>query len=168
MTENQNAKSKQLSARKKKVAIWNRRLAWVTLPMFLTGTVSYYLAVWQIYPDLKTFAGISSLVFILLFFAHSLFSVYLFGFPKFKRQIRVVHLYIGYVLFVFTLVSNSLIGLEPYHIIAYIIMWMSLIAHISLSVRFFLRRRSNRLPDPELSFFTVGNLLRDATTEGKE
>ena len=105
--------------------------------MFLTGTGSYYLAVWQIYPDLKTFAGISSLMFIPLFFAHSLFSVYLFGFPKFKRQIRVVHHYIGYVLFVFTLVSNSLIGLEPYHVIAYFIMWAFLIAHISLSIRFF-------------------------------
>jgi len=84
MTESQNAKSKRRAARKKKVAVWNRRLAWVTLPMFLASTISHYLSVWQMYPELMTFAGISTIVFIGLFFTHLLFSVCLFGFPNFK------------------------------------------------------------------------------------
>lgn len=138
--------------RKKQIAIWNRRLAWVTFPLFLISTFTYYAAKWGYYPNWMMFAGISSIFFILFFFAHTIFSIYLFGFPKFKWQIRVVHIYIGYLLFIFTLVSQSIIGLEPYHVIAYSIMWIVLIAHVSLSFRFMLKRNVKKVPEPSLNF----------------
>jgi hypothetical protein len=147
------------------VAVWNRRLAWITLPMFLLSTAAYYLPLWEITPGLKPYAIPLSLVFILLFFTHSLFSVYLFGLPKPRANIRVIHLYIGYLLFIFTLISNSIIGIEPYHIVAYVVMWIFLLAHISLSIRFFWLRSVKRRPAPELKFYTGGGIIRDASPE---
>lgn len=138
--------------RKKQIAVWNRRLAWITFPLFLISTVSTYLAMTKIYPDLMGVAGISSIIFILFFFAHTIFSVYLFGFPKFKWQIRVIHIYIGYLLFVFTLVSQSIIGFEPYHNIAYGLMWIFLLAHVSLSFRFMFKRNFKQKAEPSLDF----------------
>jgi hypothetical protein len=138
--------------RKKQIAIWNRRLAWVTFPLFLISTISTYLAVSKVYPDLMPFAVVISLIFILFFFAHTIGSIYLFGFPKFKWQVRVIHIYIGYLLFVFTLVSQSIIGIEPYHNIAYGLMWLFLISHVSLSFRFMYKRNVKRKEEPSLSF----------------
>ncbi len=138
--------------RKKQIAIWNRRLAWITFPLFLISTIVTYLYSGKIYPELKNLAIYSSLLFILCFFAHAIFSVYLFGFPKFKWQIRVVHIYIGYLLFVFTMLSQAIIGVEPYHNIAYGLMWMFLIAHVSLSFRFMLKRNVKKNAEPSLNF----------------
>ena len=133
------------------MAVWNRRLAWVTLPMLLVSTFAVYLL-----PNFKTFGVIASLIFIVLLFVHSFFSVYLFGFPRFRWQIRVVHIYIGYAIFVCTFVSQSIIGFEPYHNIFYALNWIFIIAHVALSTRFMLKRNVKKQPEPELSFYTGG------------
>mgnify|MGYP001334063586 FL=1 len=138
--------------RKKQIAVWNRRLAWVTFPLFLISTISTYLYSTKTYPEIVDVAIYSSIVFILCFFAHTIFGVYLFGFPKFKWQIRVVHIYIGYLLFIFTLLSQAIIGVEPYHNIAYGLMWLFLIAHVSLSFRFMLKRNVKKNVEPSLNF----------------
>lgn len=97
-------------------------------------------------------AIVTSILFMLCFFIHTIFGVYLFGFPKFKWQIRVVHIYIGYLLFIFTILSQAIIGAEPYHNIAYALMWLFLIAHVSLSFRFMLKRNYKKNAEPSLDF----------------
>jgi hypothetical protein len=149
---NHNEKSARRAARKKRVAIWNRRLAWVTLPFFLVSTISTYLVTSKTFPELMATAMVSSMVFILLFFAHTIFGVYLFGFPKLKWQIRVVHIYVGYLLFIFTILSQAIIGVEPYHNIAYGVMWVFLICHVGLSFRFMLKRNYKKNAEPSLRF----------------
>jgi hypothetical protein len=139
-------------SRKQQVAKWNRRLGWITFPTLVAGTILYYaprLGWWDIprWPG-DLFSGL----FPLLFFLHSLCSVYLFGFPKFRTNIRIVHIYIGYVVFVFTLASQSLIGVEPWHNITYAVMWLFVLLHVSLSVRFALQRNKKTLRDPQLAF----------------
>lgn len=99
-----------------------------------------------------TTAVVSSMVFILLFFAHTIFGVYLFGFPKLRWQIRVVHIYVGYLLFIFTILSQSIIGVEPYHNIAYGLMWVFLTIHVCLSFRFMFKRNYKKNAEPSLSF----------------
>lgn len=148
--------------RKKKIAVWNRRLAWITLPMLLISTFSVYAAQWNWFPSLLTLGIITSLIFILLLFTHSGFSVYLFGFPKFKWKIRIVHIYIGYGIFIFTMISQSIIGFEPYHNIAYAINWLLIIIHVTLSTRFMLKRNVKKQPEPELKYYTGGKIFRDA------
>ena len=152
---------KEKAKRKKTVAIWNRRLAWITLPMLLISTFCVYAAQWEWYPSLLTLGIITSLIFIVLLFLHSGCSVYLFGFPKFSWKIRILHIYIGYGIFVFTMISQSIIGFEPYHNITYAIMWALIIVHVSLSTRFMLKRNIRKAPEPELEFYTGGKIFRD-------
>jgi uncharacterized membrane protein len=136
--------------RKKQIAVWNRRLAWVTFPLFLISTITTYL--YASYPTLKQTAGISSMIFVLCFFVHTIFGVYLFGFPKFKWQIRVVHIYLGYLLFVVTILSQGIIKAEPFYRISYISMIILVLAHVSLSFRFMLKRNVKKIEEPSLNF----------------
>ncbi len=144
--------------KKKKNAVFNRRLAWITLFILIVMNVSTYADYFKLVTWLKTTSIISSMIFITLFFIHGLMSVYLFGFPKFKWQIRVVHIYIGYFLFAFTLLSQSLIGFEPFHIILFTFMWISIVAHVSLSIRFAVKRNVKKQPEPMLAFRGENNL----------
>lgn len=166
MSQNQNkTSSKNRAARKKKIAVWNRRLAWATLPLLLVSTFAVYAAKYDWISHLKMFGAITSLIFILLLLTHSAFSVYLFGFPKLRKNIRVAHIYIGYAIFVFTLISQSIIGFEPYHNISYALNWIFIAAHVALSTRFMVKRNFKKTPEPELQFYTSGSLFRDAIEE---
>ena len=138
--------------RKKQIAVWNRRLAWITLFVLIVMNVSVYSDYYKWVDWLHTTSIVTSGIFILLLLIHSIFSVYLFGFPKFKWQIRIVHIYIGYFLFISTFLSQSIIGFEPYHIIAYTLNWIFVVAHVSLSTRFMLKRNVKRQPEPLLDF----------------
>lgn len=95
--------------------------------------------------------------FILLFFVHAAASFYLYGIPKPRNQIRVIHVYIGYGVFLFTMISQS-IRSEPLHMITYIINWLFIVAHLALSVRFMLKRVTHQRVDP-LMDFSVGRKL---------
>jgi uncharacterized membrane protein len=136
--------------RKKQIAVWNRRLAWVTFPLFLIMMISSYLYV--DYPSLKMTAAISSMIFILGFFIHTIFGVYLFGFPKLKWQIRVIHIYLGYLVFVVTMLSQGVIRTEPYYRISYVLMIVLVLAHVALSFRFMFKRNYKRNVEPSLNF----------------
>ena len=71
-----------------------------------------------------------------------------------------VHVYIGYGVFIFTMVSQSVIGMEPLHMITYIINWAFIAAHIVLSFRFMLQRVRKSQVDPMLEL-TVSKRLRE-------
>lgn len=158
MSQNEESiKKTKRSARKKRIAVWNRRLAWITLPLLLISTFAVYASKdWM--PNLKSVGIWSSMIFILCLLLHSFFSVYLFGFPRFKWQIRVVHIYIGYAVFICTMISQSIIGFEPYHNIFYALNWVFIIAHVALSTRFMLKRNVKKQPEPELSFRSESSL----------
>ena len=158
----QNELSINRAAKKKKIAVWNRKLAWITLFILVAMNISVYADYYEWVTWLKLTGIISSTIFTLLLLIHSGFSVYLFGFPKFKWKIRVVHIYIGYFLFVFTFLSQSIIGFEPYHIIAYTLNWIFVVAHVALSIRFAIKRNVKNQPVPELTYYTGGKIFRDA------
>jgi hypothetical protein len=158
-------KAKARAARKKRVAVWNRRLAWVTFPTLVVGTLFYYGPAARWWPAAEWWGMALINIFTLMFLAHSVCSVYLFGFPKFKRNVRIYHIYIGYAVFVFTFLSQGLIGFEPYHKIAYAINWVFIIIHVSLSARFMLQRGKPKPRDPELAYYAGGKLLRDAAAD---
>lgn len=140
------------AARKKQIAVWNRRLAWLTLVVLVLMNLFVYGDYFGWLQGLRTPSIVFSMLFLLLLLIHSFFAVFLFGFPKFKWQIRVIHIYIGYFLFVFTFLSQSIIGFEPYHIIAYTLNWLLIVAHVALSIRFMLKRNWKHQPEPSLNF----------------
>ena len=148
----QNEISVRRPIRKKLIAAWNRRLAWVTVFVLVVMNVSVYADYFGLVTWLRTTGVVSSIIFILLLLVHSAFSVYLFGFPRFKWRIRVVHIYIGYCLFITTFLSQLIIGFEPYHIISYTLNWILILAHVALSTRFMLKRNVKGQPGPLLDF----------------
>lgn len=125
-------------------------------------TFSIYADKYQWFTGLKNIGTALSVVFIPMLLMHSFFSIYLFGFPKFRWQIRIFHIYIGYGIFIFTLTSQSIIGIEPYHSIAYLLNWLLIIVHVGLSTRFMLKRNFKKQPEKELPFYTGGKIIRDA------
>lgn len=143
---------------KKHVLVWNRRLAWVTFPTLVISTVLYYGARWGLLPITTAAGGMLSGIFTLMFLVHSAFAVYLFRFPRWRPNIRILHIYLGYVVFVLTLTSQSLIGHEPWHNIFYLTNWLFVLSHVALSTRFMLQRRyPRRRRDAELTNFASGH-----------
>jgi len=117
-------------ARKRTSAIWNRGLAWVIFVTLTVDTICYYGPGFdnrEIYAAAKTamssvyLTNIYASNIFLMFFLHAVASLYFYGIPKLHAHIRTVHVYIGYGVFIFTMVSQSLIGVEPIHMITYVI-----------------------------------------------
>lgn len=150
------------AAKKRAVMLANRRLGWVTFPMLIVSTLLAYL------DDRVTIADwlvtYSSIIFTLMFLIHSFLSVYLFGFPRPARVLRVVHIYIGYAVLVFTLAAQGVIGTEPLHTVLLVPMWTMIGAHVALGVRFAWRRRQRVSAEPELPLYLGGALVRDDAT----
>ncbi len=157
-------------ARKRKSAIWNRGLAWVIFVTLTIDTIAYYGAGFdnkEVYAAAKAAMSTAfvthlyaSNIYLMFFFVHAVASLYFYGIPKLHAHIRVVHVYIGYGVFIFTMVSQSVIGMEPLHMITYVINWAFIAAHIVLSFRFMLQRVRKAQVDPMLEL-TVSKRLRE-------
>ncbi|MFZ9857903.1 MAG: hypothetical protein ACO3F2_06170 [Roseiflexaceae bacterium] len=157
--EERNQLAEAQRGRKRKMAIGNRTLAWVIFFSLAIDTVAYYQEALGLQIDSWVHLTFSN-IYIMLFFIHAVASLYFYGIPKLRSHIRVVHVYIGYGVFVFTMVSQSLIGMEPIHMITYLINWGFIIAHIVLSIRFMLQRVRRQQLDPMLEL-TVSPHLRE-------
>jgi hypothetical protein len=165
------ALAEEQRARKRKSAIWNRGLAWVIFVTLTVDTICYYGAGFdnkEIYAAAKAAMSSAYLthiyasnIYLMFFFVHAVASLYFYGIPKLHAHIRTVHVYIGYGVFIFTMVSQSLIGVEPIHMITYVINWAFIVAHIVLSFRFMLQRVRKGHVDPMLEM-TVSKRLRGA------
>ena len=163
------ALAEEQRARKRKSAIWNRGLAWVIFVTLTVDTIAYYGAGFdnkEIYAAAKAAMSSAYLthiyasnIYLMFFFVHAVASLYFYGIPKLHAHIRTVHVYIGYGVFIFTMVSQSLIGMDPIHMITYVINWAFIAAHIVLSFRFMLQRVRKGQVDPMLEL-TVSKRLR--------
>ncbi len=156
--------------RKRKSAIWNRGLAWVIFVTLTIDTIAYYganfsdKAVYAAAKLAKSSAYMTHIyasnIYLMLFFVHAVASLYFYGIPRLRANIRAIHVYIGYGVFIFTMVSQSVIGMEPLHMITYVINWAFIAAHIVLSFRFMLQRVRRANVDPMLEL-TVSPHLRE-------
>lgn len=156
--------------RKRKSAIWNRGLAWVIFVSLTVDTIAYYgsnlndKAIYAAAKLAQSGAYVTHLyasnIYLMLFFVHAVASLYFYGIPRLRANIRAIHVYIGYGVFIFTMVSQSLIGMEPIHMITYVINWAFIAAHIVLSFRFMLQRVRRANVDPMLEL-TVSPHLRE-------
>lgn len=137
--------------RKRRLAVANRWMAWVMAPVLLVGTLAYYRDAIGLGAVLSETIdqGFNNL-FIMLFFVHATASFYFYGVPRPRANIRVAHVYIGYGVFLFTMVSQSLLGVEPIHMITYVVNWVFIAAHLALSLRFMLKRVTRQKQDPML------------------
>ncbi|MEI7772257.1 MAG: hypothetical protein WCI67_19865 [Chloroflexales bacterium] len=136
--------------RKRRLAVGNRYMAWVMAPLLIVGTLAFYRQPLGLTFLTKTIDSTANSAFLILFFIHATASFYFYGVPRPKPNIRVVHVYIGYGVFIFTMISQSFLHTEPLHIITYVLNWVFIGAHIALSIRFMLKRVTRQKQDPML------------------
>lgn len=137
-------------ARKRRLAIGNRWLAWAMAFVLLVGTLAYYREPWGLLMIPAWVDPLFNNSFLILFFVHATASFYFYGVPRPRPNIRVAHVYIGYGVFVFTMLSQSLIGVEPIHMITYVINWLFIGMHMLVSMRFLVKRVTRQKQDPML------------------
>lgn len=125
---------------KQTLAKWNRYLAWVTVPVVLAAFATRYIWDWRegdlrsAYITIQTLVGILPLV-------HFLISLYLFGFPRGGNAAKTWHVYIGYIVFLTIMISQSIIGMEPLYTIMTLVMYGTILVHVVLGARHALARQ---------------------------
>ena len=123
--------------RRQRAGALNRRVGWVLLPVMVAATVMHYLDV-----------GSAIVAFILLVLViglntcHLALSVYVFGFVRPRRTLKVFHIYFGYALGVVIWASQTNLDNEPLHTWLTILMFAGIAVHILLGARYAARRRA--------------------------
>lgn len=132
-------------ARRQKAGRINRALGYVSLPMLIVLTITYYLHQDEgdVAHDVSTWTQIA---FLPIFFVHVALTVYVFGFVRPRRTLRVFHIYVGYVTLVLVMVSQTTFGNEPLHTVTTILMYAVIAVHIAIALRYGMARRAADMP----------------------
>ena len=85
------------------------------------------------------------LVFVPLVFVHLALSVYVFGFVRPARTLRVFHIYFGYAYLFLILASQTTHGENPQHVIFTVAMFICLAIHVGIGIFYAVRRREARV-----------------------
>jgi hypothetical protein len=73
---------------------------------------------------------------------HAGLSMYLFGFPRFDPNVKVIHIYIGYSVLLAILISQSLIGTGAIYGIMTVVMYILILVHVVLGTQSWMQRRN--------------------------
>ena len=77
---------------------------------------------------------------------HVLLTMYVFGWVRPRRTLRVFHIYFGYVTFVLVMVSQTTFGNEPLHTTTTVLMYLAIALHITIGLRYGVTRHTTEVP----------------------
>ena len=140
-------------SRKQKIVRWNRMSAWIVLPFMVIGQILYMI------PSTQTIGSYMQIIWLLFWFIHAVLSFYLYALPKPKANLRVFHIYLGYATFVFTMISQSLFGMDDIKRIFDILMWASIAVHVALAVYYYNQRKQKA--DAMQAYYEAKGFVRD-------
>ncbi|MBA2954292.1 hypothetical protein GON03_08160 [Nocardioides sp. MAH-18] len=123
--------------RRQRAGAFNRRVGWVLLPVMVAATAVHYLP-----GDRSLLAGVLVALVIGLNTTHLALSIYVFGFVRPRRTLKVFHIYFGYALGVLIWVSQTNLHNEPMHTYLTILMFVGIAVHLVLGTRYAARRRA--------------------------
>lgn len=123
--------------RRQRAGAVNRRVGWVLLPVMIAATAVHYLP-----GDRSPLAGVLVVFVVGLNTTHLALSVYVFGFVRPRRTLKVFHIYFGYVLGVVIWASQTNLHNEPLHTYLTIAMFAGIAVHLVLATRYAARRRA--------------------------
>ena len=126
----------------------NRQLAWVTLAWLVLATASSWSEPRLGMP--RWIAWTANNLFTVNFILHGVMSAYVYRMPRPRSTPRVMQVYLGYSIALFTLVSQTAIGTEPLHSITFAVLWLFIGGHVTLAIR----SRSRRAEAPAASMIT--------------
>jgi hypothetical protein len=135
--------------RRQRAGAVNRTLAWVLLISLALAEVAYRVPGSEpvALGDDPVTAGRwvafgFRVVSIGLLAAHAALSLYVFGWVRPHRTLRVFHIYLGYALLAVVLASQTTFGREPLHSRLTVLMYLTIACHIALGLAFSSRRSS--------------------------
>lgn len=131
----------------------NRAIGWAMLPVLLLATFTYHGLAdsGEAEGIVRDVAAFLSVLLVVLTFVHAGLSFYVFGYVSPRRTLRVFHVYFGYATFVLVMLSQSTInGPEPFHLVTSVLMYVAIVLHTVIGVRYqVIRSRAQRL-NPEM------------------
>ncbi len=124
-------------ARRQRAGRISRALGWVTLPLLIVGNTLYYV------PNEAAYVAsvVLQVTFVGLMLVHAGLSVYVFGYVRPARTLRVFHIYFGYATLVIVFAAQLTIGMNPLHLVLNVLMYAALAGHVAIGVRYWLARR---------------------------
>jgi hypothetical protein len=123
--------------RRQRAGALNRRVGWVLLPVMVAATAVHYLPGGR-----ALLAGVLVVFVVGLNTTHLALSVYVFGFVRPRRTLKVFHIYFGYALGLVIWASQTNLDNEPLHTYLTIAMFAGIAVHLVLATRYAARRRA--------------------------
>jgi hypothetical protein len=123
--------------RRQRAGAINRRIGWVLLPVMIAATTVHYLPAGD-----SLLAALLVVGVVVLNTSHLGLSVYVFGFVRPRRTLKVFHIYFGYALGIVIWASQTNLDNEPLHTYLTILMALGIVGHLLLAVRYAARRRA--------------------------
>ena len=123
--------------RRQRAGAINRRIGWVLLPVMIAATTMHYLPAGD-----SLVAALLVVCVVVLNTSHLALSVYVFGFVRPRRTLKVFHIYFGYALGIVIWASQTNLDNEPLHTYLTILMALGIAGHLLLGVRYAARRRA--------------------------
>ncbi|MCW1969289.1 MAG: hypothetical protein KIH69_014350 [Anaerolineae bacterium] len=149
---------------KRRAQMFNYLLGWVTL-VCVIGMALDDLQAYTGIPIEKATGNTFTGVFFLLIFVHAFAALYLYGVPEYKKNIRVIDIYIGFSLFVVLLANRSFIYVSPLNTITRALMYLPIVVHVLFNINFAIQRITGKIIHRPLKLYLGGNVVRDATAD---
>jgi len=147
--------------RKRRMQLVDRLVGWFTMFCYFFPLIGRYLNE-QGKTDfdagmMQTFSNL----FWIMIFLHSIAALYLYGIPLFKKNLRIVNLYLGIAILAIIFINRSISVFPAVERITAALIIIPAIFHSLIGVRLFLQRLLHKEWDKPIPFYTGGNISRD-------
>ena len=108
------------------------------LPLLLLGTAIYYVRRNELggVLDSRELEVTAHAMLLPVFFVHVILTGYVYGLIRPRRTLRVFHIYLGYLTFVVTMLSQAGITHGTARDLWTVLMYVTIVAHIAIGVRY--------------------------------
>ena len=124
--------------RRQRAGALSRKVGWVLLPATVAATLVHYAGG----DERHGWAMLLVVAVVTLNTVHIGLSVYVFGFVRPRRTLKVFHVYFGYALGIVIWASQTNLDNEPLHTWLTILMFAGIAVHLVLGARYAALRRA--------------------------
>jgi len=147
--------------RKLRMQLVDRLVGWITMFCYFFPLIGRYLnAQGRTNFDAGLMQTFSNLFWIMIFL-HSIAALYLYGIPLFKKNLRLVNLYLGLAILALIFINRSIAVFPAVEKITAALIMIPAVLHSLIGVRLFLQRLLRKQWDKPIPFYTGGNISRD-------
>ncbi len=151
--------------RKKRIAVANRWLGWLTLIAYLLPRIHPILEEQNITLLPDNWLGTLQAAFMFFIFLHGIAAIYLYGVPIFKWHNRVLQMYLGFIIFAIFMLNRSFINVPVLLTVTDVLIWIPVVAHVLLGLRYLGHRLIRPSTYPKMPFYLGGAIVRDFTRD---